>query len=99
MGVPESGSSDPGQNVALTISNTPVRASPAPAPLGLVAITSDPGNTVQIHIGKSTAVTAGTTGKGIRITAGSTIILPAADAKEFYFVAGSPSQNVGVLAL
>lgn len=93
------GSTDAGQNVALTVANTVVQAASAAAPGGMVAISADPGNTVQVHVGRASGVTAGAAGKGIRLAAGQTVILPAANANEFFLVAATATQNVGVLAL
>jgi len=96
---PAAGSTDAGQNLALAVGGTVFRAAAAPAPSGFVAISADPGNSAQVHVGRANTVTAGANGKGIRLTPGTTIILPAADANEFYLVAASATQNVGLIAL
>lgn len=96
---PPAGSADSGQNVSLSLANTAVNAASAVAPSGLVALNADPGNTAQIHVGRANGVTAGATGKGIALSAGQTIILPAANANEFWLVTATATQNAHVLAL
>jgi len=96
---PGSGSTDAGQNVSLSLGGTVVRAASAVAPTGLVSISADPGNSAQIHVGRANTVTAGAAGKGLSLAAGQTVILPAANANEFYLVAATATQNVHLLAL
>jgi hypothetical protein len=93
------GSTDPGQNVSLSVGNTVVQAASAAAPSGWVAINIDPDNSDKVSVARANTVTAGPTGKGLRLSAGDTIILQAANANEFYFVAATATQNVHVLAL
>lgn len=93
------GSTDGGQNVPLGTANTVVRAAAAPCPSGMLMISADPINTAQIHIGRANTVTAGNIGRGGVLTAGQSVILPAANANEYYFVSSAINQNVHLLAL
>jgi len=99
MGVAPMGSTDPGQNVSLATANTVVQAASAACPGGFVAISADSGNSAQVHVGRANTVTAGPGGKGARLPPGQSIVLPAANANEFYFVSTGTGQNVGVLAI
>lgn len=92
------GSSDAGQNLSLSTTNATQFASAA-SPLNLIAFTADPANTAQVHIARANTLTAGSTGTGIALSAGDTIVLPGANANEYYARTATTTQNVHALAL
>lgn len=93
------GTFDGGSNVPLAVANTPVRGANMPCNGGFIMISADPSNTAQIHLARLNTVTAGATGKGGSLTAGQSVILPAANTNDYWFVAAVVPQNVHLLAL
>lgn len=95
---PPAASTDAGQNLSLADTASHAFASAA-CPSGYVIIQADPANTANISIARATGVTSGASGKGIVLQAGDVIVVPAANASEWFAIAVSATQNAHAVAL